>query len=133
MPSNPYKTTIAVSSSSTLPVSPVYIPDYSVRPFSLAVGVVPTSTGSTAAFAYNIEYTLDNTGAQTTVSTAPGGQNLGAMTFISTALTWWSSLASGASSIATNINITFPVSGVRANITAGTSNCSVVMTVLQSG
>jgi hypothetical protein len=135
MPSNPWTTTITVSSSSTLPVSPVYIPDYMVRPCHLSVAAYPTSSGSTAAFAYNIEYTLDNTGPRTaaSISTAPGGQNQGAMAFVSSMLTWFSSLVTGASSINSAISITFPVTGVRCNVTAGTSNTSVVMTVIQSG
>ena len=135
MPSNPLVTTITVSSSSTLPVSPVYIPDYTIRPFNVTVGVVPTSSGSTAAFAYNVEYTLDNTGPRLagSPSSGPGGQNTGAMAFVSSLLQWYSSLLVGASSIANAVNITWPVSGVRTNITSGTSNCSVVMTVLQSG
>lgn len=136
MPSNPYSITVTVSSSSSLPApTTAYIPDYMVRPFTISVGTVVVSSGSTAAFAYNVEHTVDNTGPRILgfPSTGPGGQNTGAMTFISSGLTWFSNASiSGASSNA-NGNYVTPVTGIRLNITSGTSNCSVTMTILQAG
>lgn len=133
MPSNPFSLTITATGTTTY-VSNAYVPDYVVRPFNLSVGVIATSSGSSAAFNYNVEYTLDNTGRRTpaTISAAPGGQNLGALSFVSSALNWFSSLLTGAASNAA-INIGFPVSGIRLNLTAATSNCAATLNITQAG
>lgn len=136
MPSVPYRTTLVVSSSSSLPApTTAYVPDYMVRPFNIGIGVAVVSSGSSAVFAYNVEHTFDNTGPIQlgAPSTGPGGQNTGAMTFISSGLTWFpNSGLSGLSSNA-NGNYAYPVTGIRLNITAGTSNCSATMNIIQAG
>ncbi len=82
-----------------------------VRPFAVGIAV----TGSSAT--YNVEVSQDFSGSST---------------FISSAATWFSSLASAQVSSGL-FSIAFPVSAIRLNVTAGSSTATTTMTVIQSG
>jgi hypothetical protein len=91
----------------------LWIPDTSVRPFSLTVASVVNSSAVT----YNIEASLDYTGSST---------------FISSNATWFSSaLSAAASNALTAFN--FPISALRLNVTAGSSTGTVAVTFVQAG
>jgi hypothetical protein len=81
-------------------------------PFNLGITGVMTSTAVTPA--YNLEVTQDFSGSSA---------------FLSTAATWFSSLATA---VASNIllQITTPVTAIRPNVTGGSSQQTLVLTVV---
>jgi hypothetical protein len=80
------------------------------------VSVETVLTTTAAAPTYNVELTNDYTGSSA---------------FISTAATWFSSLASGLSANAF-LNITVPFTALRLNTTAGSSVQTLVATLVSA-
>src|SRR6516165_3473448 len=101
------KTLIGLSSTDGFPI---WFPDTDIRPFAVTVATYSASN------TYNVEHTLDYTGASA---------------FISSQATWYqNSTQSGAVSNLIS-NYAFPVTAIRLNVTAGsTSNTGVTMKIL---
>lgn len=116
MPSMPWRATLTGHSTTNGFIQ--YFPDISIRPFSLAVACVPTST----APAYSIQHSYDYTGSST---------------FVSTAATWFTPTAfSTIAGLNAEGAYTFPVTAIRLNISGGstaTSTASVAVTIVQAG
>jgi hypothetical protein len=81
-----------------------YVVDWSKNP-PINIGITGVLNSTAAAPTYNIEGTNDYTGSSS---------------FVSTAATWFSSLANAVSSNLL-LAVTVPVTALRANITAGSS------------
>jgi hypothetical protein len=95
---------------------PILVPDVTQTPFNIGIGCVMNSTS--AITSYNIEHTFDYTGSSV---------------FISSNATWFqNSTISGASSNLTG-NYAFPVSAIRPNVTAGSSQGTLTVTMIQAG
>jgi hypothetical protein len=109
MPSG--KWTASVTGLSSTGGLPTLFTDYAPGPFSLGVAVVGSS-GTT----YNVEVSL----------------GAGSSTFISSAATWFSSLASGLTGNSL-IGITTPVTAIRLNTTAGSSTSVTTISAIQAG
>ena len=96
----------------------MYVPDIAIRPFSLGIGCVPTST----APAYSVQHTYDYTGSST---------------FISTAANWFTTTGfSTVAGVAADAAFNTPVTAIRLNTTGGstaTSTASVSITIVQAG
>jgi hypothetical protein len=105
-----------ISTTSSSPVGfPLYINDWSRNPpQNVGVSVVINSTA--AAPATNIEISNDYTGSSA---------------FISTAATWFSSLASGLTSNAF-VAITVPFTALRVNATAGSTQQTLTVTIISA-
>lgn len=107
-------TTQITGLSSSATSWPISVPDITQTPFAIGVGCVVNSTNIT----YNVEHTFDYTGSSV---------------FISSNATWFqNSTISQASSNLTG-NYAFPVSAIRANVTAGSSTGLLTVTLLQAG
>ena len=103
------------SSSATVTYNQAtYFCDTTRNPFNVLVGCVASSTGTTA---YNIEYTLDYTGSSA---------------FVSSAATWFSSLAS-ALSTSGSVQFTVPATAIRLNVTTQTAAGTVAVSFQQAG
>lgn len=113
MPSNPFRVTLTAPST-TGGFGSMYAPDYSVRPFSVAVAVTTTSTTVSA----NVEHTYDYTGSSA---------------FISSNAVWF--VSSGVSSATGNAQMgySYPVTAIRLNINSGSSAGATTMTCIQAG
>lgn len=98
---------------SSIAFYPTWFTDPVQNPFNIGIGITSVSTN-----VCNAEVTFDYTGSSA---------------FISSNATWMP--LSGLTSVSGNNtgNIAFPVTAVRLNCTAGTSNLSVTMTVIQAG
>lgn len=105
-------TVTGLSSTFGLGSSLVFFPDIMQNPFTIGIGVSVNST----SVSYNIEHTFDYTGSST---------------FISSNATWFADLSSAAANATTSLS--FPVSGVRVNVTSGSSTGTVTFTALQGG
>jgi len=105
-----------LSSTFGLGSSLVFYPDITQTPFNIGIGVVCNSTS--AITSYNVEHSFDFTGTST---------------FISSNATWFlnSTLASASSNLTGNY--AFPVSAIRLNVTAGSSQGTITMTAIQAG
>ncbi len=113
MPTNPYRVTLTGLSSTS--GYPMYAPDYAIRPFNIGIGCVVNSTGTQT---FNVEHTFDYTGSSV---------------FISSNATWLqNSTISGATANITG-DYAFPVSAIRLNVTAGASQGTVTMTLIEAG
>lgn len=116
MPSNPFRATLTGFSTTAGFIT--FFPDYSVRPFSVTVACVPTST----APAFSVQHSYDYTGSSA---------------FVSTAATWFTNTAlSTIAGLNAEGTYTFPVTAIRLNTTGGstaTSTASVSMTIIQAG
>lgn len=102
------------SSTFGLGSSLCFFPDIMVTPFNIGIGCVVNSTSVT----YNVEHTFDFTGSST---------------FISSNATWFANGGIAAQSSNANGNYSFPVSGIRVNVTAGSSTGTVAFTAIQAG
>src|SRR5690349_15231808 len=109
-------TITGLSSSFGLGSSLVFFPNLMANPFNVSVAVTCNSTS--AATSYNVEHTFDYTGSST---------------FISSNATWFQNSTLSAASSNLTGNYAFPVSGIRLNITAGSSQGNITMVCLQSG
>ncbi len=105
-------TVTGLSSTFGLGSSLVFYPDIMVTPFSVGIG----ATVSSSSVSFNIEHTFDFTGSST---------------FISSNATWFADVSSAAAN--TSTSLTFPVTGIRLNVTAGSSTGTVTMTAIQAG
>jgi len=106
--------------TSTAPSStvgyPLYVADWrQTGPFNASVACV-TASSSTAVF--NVEHSLDYTGSSA---------------FLSSAATWFLSSGVNQNSCNAYTAYSYPVAAIRLNVTSGTSQATVTMTVLQSG
>jgi hypothetical protein len=106
-------TVTGLSSTFGLTSSLVFFPDVMVTPFNVGVGCVNSS-----AQTYNIEHTFDFTGSST---------------FISSNATWFQNSGITAATSNANGNYAYPVSGIRLNVTAGSSTATVAFTAIQAG
>lgn len=97
-------------SSVSLGAYPTCFVDYMSRPTNIAVGVVSTNT-------YSVEYTYDYTGSSA---------------FISSNATWFQTTLTSVSCTAQSINISAPVTAVRLNITAGSTQLASTFYVTQT-
>src|SRR5215210_7396483 len=91
-----------------------YYPDIMMKPFAIGVGAVVNSTGIT----FTVEHTFDYTGSST---------------FISSNATWFPNSGLTGKSTNTDGNYAFPVSAIRANVTAGSSTGTLTLTLIQAG
>ena len=105
-----------LSSTFGLGSSLVFYPDVMLTPFNIGLGCVVNSTS--AITSYNIEHTLDPVGSST---------------FISTAATWFQNSTISAASSNLSSNYAFPVTGIRLNVTAGSSVGTIRFTAIQAG
>jgi len=98
---------------------PTYYPDIYVTPFSIGIGVTVNSTGVT----WNIEHTFDYLG------------NLSSnfVGFLASAATWFQHSTLSNQSSNGNGNYAFGVTGIRLNVTAGSSTGTTTMTLVQAG
>lgn len=116
MPSLPYRATLTGLSCNNGFLQ--YFPDIAVRPFSLSVAAVPTST----APAFSIQHSYDYTGSST---------------FVSSAATWFTpSAGSTIAGVNAEVAYTFPVTAIRLNTSGGStaaSTASIAMTIVQAG
>lgn len=112
MPANP-KVISVTGLSSSLSAWDVFVPDYFVTPFNLGLGI--TSSGNT----YNVEHTFDNLAPPSTLA--------------STSATWFLHSTLAAQTANANGNYAFPVRGIRLNVTAGSSQATVVLTIISAG
>jgi hypothetical protein len=116
MPSIPFRATLTGLSSTA--GFPTWFPDTYRTPFNIGICVTVNSTGVT----WSIEHSFDYIG------------NLSSNfnRFISSAVTWFQhSTLSGQSSNA-NGNYAFPVTGIRLNVTAGSSTGTTTVTLIQA-
>jgi hypothetical protein len=128
MPSNIFRATVTGLSSNASNGAqtnssgyPTFFPDIIADPFSIGIGVTVNSTA--AAPSWNIEHTFDYLGNLSSNFTG----------FLSSAATWFQhSTLSGQSSNA-NGNYAFGVTGIRLNVTAGSSIQTTSMTLVQAG
>src|SRR5258708_5141687 len=113
MPSMP-KVITATGLSSTTGFD-VFVPDYmnATAPFNIGVGA--TSSGNT----YTIEHTFTALGPGSTITT--------------TGATWFSHSTLAAQTSNAFGSYTFPVRGIRVNVTAGTSTGTVICTLISAG
>lgn len=111
MPSNRWVQTLTGLSSTA--GFPIYFPDYMVRPFALTVEVTSTNSSNT----YNVEHTLD----------------YGTSVFVSTAANWFQNSTQSGATANLLSNYAFPVTAIRLNVTAGSSQNNVTMTIVQAG
>jgi hypothetical protein len=128
MPANIFRATVTGLSSNASNGAqtnssgfPTYYCDTTRTPFSIGIGVTVNSTA--AAPSWNIEHSFDYIG------------NLSSnfVGFLASAATWFQhSTLSGQSSNA-NGNYAFGVSAIRLNVTAGASQQSTTMTLVQAG
>lgn len=112
MPSN--RAVFTLTGLSSTNGFPIYFPDTAIRPFSLSISCVISSTTA----AYTVEHSLDYSGSSA---------------FLSTAATWFPS--SGITAATTNAftAYTYPVTATRLNSTGGSSAGTFTMTVVQAG
>jgi hypothetical protein len=109
-------TVTGLSSTFGLGSSLVFYPDLMLTPFNIGIGVTCNSTS--AITTYNVEHSFDFTGSSV---------------FISSNATWFqNSTLSGASSNLTG-NYSFPISAIRLNVTAGSSQGNITTTCTQAG
>jgi len=101
-----------------------WLPDYyKDAPFAIGVGCTVTSTSTGTS--YNVEHTFDPIFSGVFPSSVS--------VIASTSATWFQNTGiSGASSNA-NGNYAFPVTGIRLNVTAGSSTGVITMTLIQAG
>lgn len=120
MPSNPVVLTVVGLSSTA--GTPTWFPDQigGFSPFNIGIGTVVTSTGTQT---YNIEHTFDYQG---NLSSNFNG-------FISSAATWYQNTGITAATSNANGNYAFPVSAIRLNVTAGSSQGTVTAKLIQAG
>lgn len=109
-------TVTGLSSTFGLGSSLVFFPDLMLNPFNIGIGCVVNSTS--AITSYNVEHTFDATGSSA---------------FISSNATWFLNSTIAAASSNTTGNYAFPVSGIRINVTAGSSTGTVSFTAIQAG
>jgi hypothetical protein len=107
-------TVTGLSSTFGLGSSLVFFPDITQTPFAIGIGCVVNSTAST----FNVEHTFDYSGSST---------------FISSNATWFQNSTISAASTNISGNYAFPVSGIRLNVTAGSSTGTVAFTAIQAG
>lgn len=106
---------ISVTGLSTTAGFDVFLPDYMAATAAFNLGIGITSSGNT----YSIEHTFDNLAPPSTLTT--------------TGATWFahSTLASQTGNAFGSYS--FPVRGVRVNVTAGSSLATVVCTIISAG
>lgn len=103
-------------------ISNAWCPDfYKSAPFAIGVGCVVNSSNVT----YSVEHTFDP------IFFAIYGSSVG--TVLSSNATWFQN--SGITSQSTNKdgNYAFPVTGIRLNVSAGSSTGTVTMSLIQAG
>ena len=113
MPSNPFRITIT-GVSSTVGYMVPYFPDTMVRPFNIGIGCTINSTGAV----YTVEHSFDYTGSST---------------FISSNATWFPNSGITGKTTAQDGNYAYPVSAIRVQSSANSSNGTVTMTLIQAG
>ena len=113
MPSRPFRVT-QTGLSTTAGYAPIFVPDTTISPFSVAISAQVNSTN----VVFSVEHTMDYTGSSV---------------FVSTAALWFQS--SGITAATTNAftHYTFPVTAIRLTSTAGSSAGTVAVTILQAG
>jgi hypothetical protein len=92
----------------------VYFPDIMRNPFNMSVSCIVNSTGTQT---YNVEHTFDNT-------TLP--------TFLTSAANWFPNSGITAATSSVTGNYAYPVRAIRLNVTAGASQGTVQMTLIQA-
>src|SRR5262249_566033 len=107
-------TVTGLSSTFGLGSSLVFYPDVTRTPFNIGIGCVVNSSNIT----YNVEHTFDFTGSSA---------------FISSNATWFQNSTISAASSNLTGNYAFPVSGIRPNVTAGSSTGMLTFTAIQAG
>jgi len=113
MPGKPWRFTVTgISSTVGYPSSGVFVPDYYIRPFNIGIGTIC----NTGAATFSVEHTFDDTST----------------TFISSALTWFPNTGITAKSTNTDGNYAYPVTGIRLNVTAGSTG-TIQLVVIQAG
>jgi len=92
----------------------VFFPNVMQTPFNIGVGCVVSSTNITFSVQHSFDYT-------------------GSSTFISSNARWFTN--TGISSASSNVdgNYAFPVSASRGNVTAGSSQGTLTVTLIQTG
>src|SRR5215472_1082822 len=100
MPSLP--AVLIVTGLSSTAGTPVWYPDYYVRPFNIGIGVSVNSTN----VSYNVEHTFDYSGH---LSSDFNG-------FVSSLATWMANTGIASATSASNGNYAFPVSAIRLNV-----------------
>lgn len=113
MPSQRFSITITGVSTTSGYMVP-YFPDYMVRPFNIGIGCV-TASSSTV---YTVQHSFDYTGSST---------------FISSNATWFPNSAITGLSCNKDGNYAYPVSAIRVISTAGASDNTITMTIMQAG
>jgi len=112
-----WRNTVAgLSSTFGLGSSLVFFPDLMLTPFNIGIGVTCSSTS--AATSYNVEHSFDYTGSSA---------------FISSNATWFQNSTLSAASSNLSGNYAFPVTAIRLNVTAGSSQGSITLTAIQAG
>jgi hypothetical protein len=109
------QTITGLSSTFGLGSSLAYFPNIMANPFAIGIGCVMNSTS--AITSYNIEHTFD----------------AGSSTFISSNATWFQNSTISAASSNLSGNYAFPVSAIRGNVTAGSSQGTLTITLIQAG
>lgn len=117
MPSNPFRVTQTGLSTGANGFTSILFPDYDIRPFSVGVGCVASSTSLT----YSIQHSYDYTGSST---------------FISSNATWFTNTSFSSATGSAEGSYAYPVSAIRLNVTATTTSTAsntVSMTAIQAG
>jgi hypothetical protein len=84
-----------------------------LTPFNVSVAVVASSSGTT----YSVQHTFDDT----------------SFGFISSNATWFNNTGISSAAGNSNGNYAFPVTGIRINVTAGSSTVTCAFTAIQAG
>ena len=113
MPSMPFRVT-QTGVSTTAGYTATFFPDYYVRPFSIGIGCVVSSTAVT----YSVQHTFDD---------------ITSSTFVSTAANWFYNTSFSSAAASADGSYTYPVSAIRLITTAGSSIGTVQMTCIQAG
>lgn len=108
------QTITGLSSTFGLGSSLAHFPDIMQNPFAIGVGCVVNSTNIT----YSVEHSFDYTGSSV---------------FISSNATWFQNSTIAAAQGNLTGNYAFPVSAIRANVTAGSSTGTLTLTLIQAG
>jgi hypothetical protein len=95
---------------------PLCTPDITQTPFNIGIGCVINSTS--AITSYNIEHSFDYTGSSV---------------FISSNATWFQNSTISAASSNVTGNYAFAVTAIRPNVTAGSSQATLTVTLIQAG
>jgi len=109
-------TVTGLSSTFGLGSSLAFFPDLTRTPFNISTACICNSTS--AITSYNVEHSFDYTGSSV---------------FISSNATWFQNSTISAASSNLTGNYAYPVTAIRLNVTAGSSQGNVTMTAIQAG